>query len=239
MLEAIENRISRRSFEKESLTKQEMQQINSYIKELNELSQLTMQFLEDGSNAFSSLSKSYGMFSNVKSLILMKGYTSDNHLKEKIGYYGEDLILRLTKLGLGTCWVGGTFDANKFDFKNNEKLICVIIVGKVKETTLKEKMIRAVISKNRKTIEQRLISDTNILPSWLLEGMEAVRLAPSAKNSQKPIFEYKQGIVSASVPNDYEFDLVDLGIAKKHFEIAANGLFKFGNGETFKLNTTT
>lgn len=31
-------------------------------------------------------------------------------LKEKVGYYGEQLILKVTELGLGSCWVGGTFD---------------------------------------------------------------------------------------------------------------------------------
>lgn len=102
--------------------------------------------------------------------------------------------------------------------------------------TLKEKMIRLAISKKRKTIEQRLITDTHDLPLWIINGIEAVRVAPSAKNAQKPIFEYKEGKLSVKVVDDYEFDLVDLGIAKKHFEIATGGTFEIGNGRIFRLS---
>ena len=233
MLEAIYNRISRRSFLNEELTNNEIKQIQLYLEKINKESNLTIEFLNDGSIAFRNLRKSYGLFTNVKSLILMKGMQKDTNLKEKIGYYGEELVLYLTTLGLGTCWVGGTFDQAYFQIKENESLICVIVVGKVDNLTLKEKMIRATISKNRKGIEQRLIADTKELPPWLVNGMEAVRLAPSAKNAQNPVFYYKEGKVFAEVIDNYEFDLVDLGIAKKHFEIATDGRFLLGNGSIF------
>lgn len=71
MLEAIKNRTSRRTFEKREITQKELQQINSYIESINKISGLSMYFLKNGSNAFSNLTKSYGIFNNVKSLILM------------------------------------------------------------------------------------------------------------------------------------------------------------------------
>lgn len=108
--------------------------------------------------------------------------------------------------------------------------------AKAKAETIKEKMIRKAMSNKRKSIKERLISDTETIPKWLTEGLKAVTLAPSARNSQKAMFEYKNGIVFAKVHNDYEFDLVDLGIAKKHFELVANGKFEFGNGKPFTLN---
>ena len=43
--------------------------------------------------------------------------------------------------------------------------------------------------------------------------MEAVALAPSAMNKQKPFFHYHDGVLTATIANDYELDLVDLGIA--------------------------
>lgn len=236
MLEAIKNRTSRRTFEKKELMDSEIQQINLYIQNLNKSSGLSIELLKDGSDAFSNVTKSYGMFTNIKSLILMKGDSKDSNLKEKVGYFGEDLILYLTTMGIGTCWVGGTFDKDKIKLEDKEQLICVIVLGKVKQPTLKEKLIRTAISKKRKTIKERLVSDTDDLPSWLINGIEAVRLAPSAKNTQKPMFEYKEGNLFANVSDDYEFDLVDLGIAKKHFEIAANGVFRIGNRESFQSN---
>ena len=47
--------------------------------------------------------------------------------------------------------------------------------------------------------------------------MEAVALAPSALNKQKPKFFYERGELRASVPDNYDMDMVDLGIAKYHF----------------------
>lgn len=236
MKQAIVERISRRNFEKATLSSEEITTIRKQIKKLNQTSQLNLEFLEDGSEAFANLKKSYGLFTNVRSLVLMKGSHTDPLLKEKIGYYGEVLVLEMTKLGLGTCWVGGTFDPSKLKVAPNEDLVAVVVVGKVKATSLKEKMIRSAISKKRKPIAERLMTDTDSLPSWLIDGIEAVRLAPSAKNSQKAIFHYREGIISAQIANDYDFDLVDLGIAKKHFEIGAGGQFQLGNDGTFELS---
>lgn len=235
MLEAIQNRTSRRSFEKETLEEQEIKMITSYISELNEKSHLTMELWEDGSEAFSNLAKTYGLFHNVRSLVVMKGDKKDPDLKEKVGYYGEDLVLKLTEMKLGTCWVGGTFEKDKFKLKEDEELVCVIVLGKVKEMSLKEKTIRAMISKKRKPLTERFITDTDQLPDWFLRGIESVILAPSAKNTQKTMFEYHSGNVYAMIPDDYHLDLVDLGIAKKHFEMEAGGVFELGNKKMFHI----
>lgn len=83
-------------------------------------------------------------------------------------------------------------------------------------------------------MEERIIS-TEPLPQWLQNGMKAVLLAPSAKNTQKVMFKYENNILSAQIADDYSMDLIDLGIAKKHFEIGAKGKFEFGNGGIFHL----
>lgn len=232
MRSAIENRVSRRKFENEHITKLEREDIVSHINKLNEVSGLTMEFIEDGSSAFGKLRKSYGLFTNVRSLILMKGRLEDKDLKEKVGYYGEDLVLFMTDLGLGTCWVGGTFDKDEFTINDEEELACVVVVGKVSSLSLSEKMIRVATHRKVKSIEDRILSN-NDLPQWVKNGMEAVQLAPSAKNTQKVTFRYENDILSAQIVNDYSMDLIDLGIAKKHFEIGAGGVFELGNGGVF------
>lgn len=230
MQEAINKRISRRTFEKKAIPNEMVKQIEIWIRNINDKSGLTIKFIEDGSAAFQSFKKTYGMFKNVRSVILLKGMKDDIHLKEKIGYYGEELILHMTNLGLGTCWVGGTFDENVFKIETeNEELICVIPVGIISSTTLKEKMIRSAVHRKTKTMEERITSDSD-LPQWVVSGMEAVMKAPSALNSQKTKFIFKDHHVYAEIINDYKLDMVDLGIAKKHFEIGAGGTFEFGNG---------
>ena len=64
--------------------------------------------------------------------------------------------------------------------------------------------------------------------------MEAAALAPSALNKQKPVFHYHSGILTATVENRDEMDMVDLGIAKCHFDMGVGcGHFVFGNGGEF------
>lgn len=234
MRSAIENRVSRRKYEKEPITGGEKENIISLINQLNEASGLTMAFIEDGSAAFGKLRKSYGLFTNVRSLILMKGRKDDKDLKEKVGYYGEELVLSITDLDLGTCWVGGTFDRDELTIDDGEELVCVVVTGKVEAPSLTEKMMRSATHRKVKSMEERIVSDCP-LPQWVQKGMKAVLLAPSAKNTQKVMFKYENSTLSAQIANDYSMDLIDLGIAKKHFELGADGTFKFGNGGVFRL----
>ena len=96
-------------------------------------------------------------------------------------------------------------------------------------------MMRSATHRKVKSMEERIISDQP-LPQWAQNGMKAVLFAPSAKNTQKVMFKYENSILSAQIADDYAMDLIDLGIAKKHFEIEAGGKFELGNGGTFHLN---
>jgi hypothetical protein len=232
MRSAIEKRVSRRRYLNEPIEEQDKEKILAIISQLNEESGLTIEFLEDGSSAFQGLRKSYGFFTNVRSVILMKGRKEDKNLKEKAGYYGEDLILDITDLGLGTCWVGGTFEKKEIAVDKSEELVCVITVGKVTEPSMKEKILRSMLHIRRKSMEERITSDQP-LPQWAIDGMKAVLLAPSAIDSQKAWFKYENNILSAHIADNYAMDLIDLGIAKKHFEIEAGGKFELGNGGIF------
>lgn len=236
MNDAIIKRISRRNFTTEKISNEMVQTIKNWLDTINDESGLTIEFVEDGSCAFHSLKKSYGIFNNVRSLLVMKGKRNDKNLQEKVGYYGEDIVLRMTEAGLGTCFVGGTYDDSCFSISEQETLVCVIVVGNIQKS-LKDTIIRTVASsKNRKSIKNRVIADKD-LPDFIVQGLEAVKLAPSALNSQKPTLYYEKDVITMRVPGDYKFDLVDLGIAKRHFEIGAgNGRFQLGNGARFILD---
>ena len=104
--QAIEQRISRRSFLQTPIEQQILRQLLEAIEEVNETSGLTVSYLEDGSDAFAGF-KSYGMFDGVRAMLVLKGNRELAFLKEKVGYYGEQLILKATELGLGSCWIQG------------------------------------------------------------------------------------------------------------------------------------
>ncbi len=225
-------RISRRRFNHEYLSDKEIEKINEMLVEINAESGLNATFLEDGHRAFYYFLKSYALFENVRSMILMKGKIFLPDIKEKVGYYGEGLVLDLVDMGLGTCWVGGTFNRAVISLPGDEELVCVIVVGKTDEIENKEKIIRSAITRSRKSIHKRIDSTCSI-PNWAILGMKSVLHAPSARNSQKARFHYDGNVVTASIANNSNLDLVDLGIAKKHFEIGTPGKFDFGNGAEF------
>ena len=56
-----------------------------------------------------TVSAHYGKFSGISNYLAMIGPKSDEHLDEKIGYYGERLVLEAQMVGLNSCWVGLTF----------------------------------------------------------------------------------------------------------------------------------
>lgn len=233
MIQAIEKRKSQRTFTKEAIAEDKIQKIKELIDDINKNSELNISFVEDGSEAFSDIRTSYGFFKNVRSMILMKGNPDLSHFREKVGYYGEKLVLSAVDMGLGTCWVGGTFDRKKLDTPEGECIIAAIVVGMVDKPAIKDKILKALFTGKRKPVSERLTSDSQV-PEWVEKGMKCVLLAPSALNKQKPHFEYKSGVLTAGVINDYIADLTDLGIAKLHFEIGADGgKFEFGNGARY------
>lgn len=234
-LEAIEMRHSRRSYLRTPIATGSQKVLKAAIEKYNKISGLSIQFVENGSEAFKGFNLTYGMFHGIRSFFAMVGSTKDINLNEKIGYFGELLVLEATKLGLGTCWVGGAFNKKHCNctVRDDETLVCVILVGNVEENRgFKEKTIYKLAHRGTKTIEQLYTSDEQA-PDWFLEGIKAVQKAPSAINQQPVHFNYQSGIITASIDASASHRLIDLGIAKAHFDIATGGKFNFGNSAIF------
>lgn len=185
MVKAMEKRASRRNYKNDPISIEDMEKIQFFVDECNKDSGLTCTVLEDGSAGFRSAKKTYGMFSNVRTVILLKGNPDMDDFSEKVGYYGERLMLCLVSMGLGTCWVGGTFDREAYTVPSGERIECVLTVGNISKPGVKDSMMMQMNHVKRKPMSERIDSDLE-LPLWVQRGMEAVILAPSAVNRQKP-----------------------------------------------------
>ena len=161
------------------------------------------------------------------------------------GYAFEWIILKATDLGLGTCWLGGTFNRSEFaeriQLKEEEWLPAISPLGLMKDRTLKERVIRwAVKAKNRKPWLDMFMYNTFTQPltpelaDVYKTPLKMVRLGPSTANLQP------WRILLDSNTHQWHFYLtprtpqshdrfttlfhLDIGIAMCHFELACRQL---------------
>ena len=173
------------------------------------------------------------------------------HGLKDIGYCFEKIILVATDLGLGTCWLGGTFKrasfANKIGIADDE--ICPVIspVGySHSKKTLKDRVLKLAVSSHKRKPWNELFFEGN-LSTPLTKGnsgaydtaLECLRKGPSASNNQP------WRIVKEPGNNNFHFFLkrsgsyhrfvsvdlqsIDMGIAMCHFELAARELGLIGS----------
>ncbi len=228
MLSAIDARHSCRTYFKSHIKQDYIDELVELIDKFNKETGLNIQFILNDSDPFGGL-KSYGIFKGVNNYIAFVGKDTDI-MREKAGYYGEALVLKAVQMGLGTCWVSGTYSPkkSKIEVEKGEKLFCVVTIGNGKESTTAMSKLNKVFLPKKKSIE-KLYEFSQTPPAWFLSGVEAASKAPSAMNKMPTRFIYSRGEVSAYV-QDYSINAIDLGIAKLHFEIGAGqGKWQFGN----------
>ena len=217
--EAIEARHSVRAYKGQPLAADVVEVLEDKIRELNEKGHLHMQLIRNETKAFQGKLAKYGKFRGVNDYIVMAGQKSDD-LDERIGYYGEQLVLLAQTLGLNTCWVGLSYSKvpGTYVLEAGEVIEAYISIGYGETQGVSHKI---------KRVEQ--VSNANDLtPSWFKQGVEAALLAPTAVNQQKFFFEYipaRDGKpVRVLAKRNFSligFTQMDLGIAKCHFEIGA------------------
>ncbi len=204
MLELMESRHSVRQYFDRPVRKEKREMIQNLIDESNKESGLSIQVFYDEPKCFDTFLAHYGKFKNVQNYIAIVGKKED---QEKAGYYGEKIVLKCQELGLNTCWVALTHGKTKAVIKKGEKLLIVIALGYGDTTGVPHKS---------KPLDKLCKADQDV--DWFELGMKAVSLAPTAINQQKFFFELKDGVVTAKNLGG-PYSLVDLGIAKYHFEV--------------------
>ena len=216
--EAIEARHSVRAYKDQPLSEEIVKVLEDEIVKLNDEGQLHIQLICNEPKAFQGTMAKYGKFRNANNYLVMAGKKSED-LDERVGYYGEHLVLLAQTLGLNTCWVGLSYSKvlGTYVLEEGEKIACYIAIGYGETQGVGHKI---------KTVEQ-VSNASDITPSWFKKGVEASLLAPTAVNQQKFSFEY------VGMSNNHHqirakkgfsmigYTQMDLGIAKYHFEIGA------------------
>ncbi len=101
LLEAVSARHSVRKYVDKELSADIIAALQDKIAECNKVGNLNIQLVQNETRAFTGM-LSYGQFSGVKNYLVMVGKKSKD-LDERVGYYGEQLVLFVQTLGLNTC----------------------------------------------------------------------------------------------------------------------------------------
>lgn len=217
-IEAIRTRYAVRRYRPERIPDETLAVLREEVEKVNAEGHLHVQMVTDEPKAFSGL-MAYGKFSGVADYLVMAGKKAED-LDERIGYYGERLVLLAQQLGLNSCWAGVSYRkvSGAYTLGNDERIACYIAIG-YGET-------QGVQHKSKRIDEISNVSD--MTPSWFRSGVDAVQLAPTAVNQQKFYIEYL-GKVDDGLPKVrirrgsslVGYTRIDMGIAKLHFEIGA------------------
>ena len=219
LLEAIQARHSVRAYQEQPLNDADAQALQERIDEVNREGQLHIQLIRNEPKAFLGPFARYGKFRGVTDYLVMAGVKAED-LDERIGYYGEQLVLFAQTIGLNTCWVGLSYTKipGTYVLNEGEVIKAYISIGYGATQGVSHKI---------KRIDQ-VSNVTDLTPGWFRRGVEAALLAPTAINQQKFSFEYLPAADGkpAQVVARRHFSLVgytqmDLGIAKYHFEVGA------------------
>lgn len=210
--EIVKRRHSVRSYTDKEIEKEKVDILNNLINKINNDENLNIQLILNDNEVFDKFILHYGRLNNCKNYIALIG-KKDSKLDEKLGYYGEQLVLKATELNLNTCWVGGTYKKKvvKANINDDEKLVCIIAIGYGQTNGN---------SRKSKTVSD--VSISRVYPQWYQKGVEFALLAPTALNQQKFKFEYIDDDNVRVTTKSGAFTKVDLGIVKYHFELGAN-----------------
>jgi len=200
----------------------------------------------------------YGFISGA-TLFIASAIKDDDRAMEDLGYCFEKVILSATNMGLGTCWMGGTFKranfAKKMNLLDDELVPAVSPVGYARsKRTTREKVLRRLVGSNHRKPWEDLFFDGDMskpllrdLTGEYVTPLECVRLGPSASNNQpwRVVFDKQQGIFHFFLKRSRGYDKlygkvdlqrIDMGIAMCHFELGAREKGLGGTWEVIKPN---
>ncbi len=245
--EAVKERISVRSYSNHPVEETLRRELEDYIETLGKgpfgiTPRFKMLDLEPLDKKEMRSLGTYGFIKGAR-LYLLGAVKHTPGALEDLGYCMEKIILKATSLGLGTCWLGGTFKraafARQMDLAKGELLPAITPVGhSANETPPTDRVVRlAAKSKKRKPWPEIFFGPGGKTPlsekeaGRYRDALEAVRLGPSASNRQpwriikdeagKFHLFLKENKLYNRIIGKIRIQSLDMGIAMCHFAMVA------------------
>lgn len=252
----LRSRHSVRSFTAEPLSAEAVKSIKAEITMINtHEAGMHFELVCDDPSPFSGFKASYGMFKGVRNYVAAVADISFPDAYERAGYFGEQIAMKAVSLGLGTCFVAGTFDASKVKvvLRVDRKILFIIALGypaEKKQTFMSSMAMKMAHLHDKDAYDffvpgsdpDYSLDDALADMPWLENGLKGLACAPSSLNRQPvrikpvetdPFYSGERMSVAAFVSDSADKNLIDLGIGKFNFAEAAGGVWEWGNGAVF------
>lgn len=247
MIDLLERRHSVRSYSLDPIPDQIKNTLRSEVTLINSHEAgLNFQLTFDDSKPFQGFRRSYGMFKNVTNYLSAIIDPTFEYAEERAGFFAEKLVLKMVEIGLGTCFVGGTFSREDLDPRVEvyEKVPFVVTFGyaDAKNTSILGRLTSKIAHRKDRQLgsffkgseqEKQMLVDAGIDVELALK---AVKLAPSALNKQ-PVrlmcCDDAETFDLGAEVEDYSSNAVDLGIAKCNVQSVMAGEWEWGNSKPF------
>ena len=254
-IKAAEERRSIRTYRPEPLSEEETRLVEQILEEApaGPFGQTPRLALLPSSTGFLDSGKlgTYGFIRNAPAFIAGSVRQEQGSYID-FGYSLEKIILVLTALGWGTCWLGGTFQRSQFaellGLKEKEVIPAVTPLGRGAETIPpRDRAIKMLTGAAQRKPRRELFFDFaggKPLPNPMEEpwegGFHSVHRAPSGVNRQpwrllkqddRVYFFQARGIMTAPAGETYTLEEIDMGIAMAHWETALESQGVLGGWE--------
>ncbi len=241
----IFKRKSIRNYSDKELSRGKLEEIQKYLNRLEglyEKIETEISIVRRDDKIDDAISGLIGNIGRVKAPhYIVSASEKESGYLENIGYRLEPLVLKLTDMNIGTCWLGSHFNEDELrkslDLKDDFNIPAIIAMGFPKE----ENAFRENPGQAKRKELPEIISGgmENLTEEWKTI-LDAVRLAPSAMNKQPWRFEIfkdgahlfidKKGDLAQKLANRFgnleEMNKIDAGIALSHVKIAGEYLDK-------------
>lgn len=228
----IYGRKSIRKYSDENLSSKLLEQILNMANSSQRLYDIDMQvhLAEDGKSIYNILKGIVGNYGKVYAPHYL--VVTSEHKEgcfENVGFSLEPVILKLTSMGIGTCWVGIPVNEeglkNIVNYGDNQHHVILIAFGYPLD---KDRLLRTN-PYQRKQLSEIIEGQTD---EMLTKILDSARVAPSAMNSQPWRFVVDGDIIHLYIVNSSILtklsnnhlaimNRIDAGIALSHIKIAA------------------
>jgi nitroreductase len=245
LLEAIERRVSVRSYDERPVDTQHLERLTALSQTAGRLTDVgprveLVSGAERTQRIISHVIGSYGLVLTPPHLLIGVLPTESEIARLDLGYVLEQVVLEATRLGLGTCWITGTYDAQSagdaVGLAQREVAAAVITLGHPSERgwgRIHTGTIRRLAGGHKRKPLEEIVFAGRWREPWspggtdatLASVLEHARLAPSAANRQPWRFIVRpDGLALALVHPEP----IDAGIVMAHAALAAEALGREG-----------